>query len=186
MPSGGRVAISPGPPVDQFGCRGEIPGGAGSIPGAFGCGCRGPQQPQRIDTEVPGLRGSCGAAQCGRRGPVVPGELRGLLVAALRLPGEAAGEAQVAEQDRQPVRLVAPGGLGGRPADGTAQFVGDVVVRRAPRACVVGGIRAEGSADLQTPAEVAGVGLGGLIGLVQPLGAILADGLQRAVAGAAR
>ena len=85
-------------------------------------------------------------------------QLGGLLVPGLRFAGQAAGEGQLGQRDRQLVRLrLAPGGPR-RPAQRGAQLVGRLVERRPPGP-VVTGRRPEPGGGVQAPAQVPGGGL---------------------------
>ena len=104
-PAAGAVAMRPGPAIDQLGIPGEVGRRAGPITRAQRCVGRGPTQPQCLVAEMPRLRGAGGAAQGVGGGQVVRGKVGCLLVAPLRLAGHAAGEGQVRQADRQPVRV---------------------------------------------------------------------------------
>ena len=132
------------------------------------------------------LRGACGAAQGVGGGQVVRGKLGRLLITPLRLAGHAAGEAQLGQTDRQPVRLRAVSSISRRPGQRTPQLVGDLIERGPPGTGELAGRELESSALIQAPTQVARECLDRLACVLEPLDAVLADGFQGAVASPAR
>ena len=127
------MAISPGARPHHLGGLGQVRGRAGPVTRADGRVGRGLEQPERVVAEVPGLGRARGAAQRGGRLAGVRRELRGLLVPPLGLAGQAAGEGQLGQRDRQPVRLRPSLGVSRRPAQRGAQLVGQLVERPTAR-----------------------------------------------------
>src|SRR3954447_14115199 len=135
---------------------------------------------------MPRLRGARRTAQGSGGGQVVSGKFGRLLTASLRLTGKAAGEAEVGQTDRQPVRLRAVVSISLRPGQRTSQIGGDLIERGPPATGELPRAEFEGGALIQAPTQMAGECLGRLACLVEPLGAVLADGFQGTVAGPAR
>ena len=158
-PSGRLRGHHPPGTVDQLGSLGEIHGRGGPVPGAKRSISRGPVQPERVIAEMPGLGRARGVAQRGGRGAMASGQPGGLLVPPLRLAGQAPGEAQLGQPDRQPIRLGAGLNVASRPAQRGAQLVGDLIERGAPGADVITGRHPESRASVQTPAQVTGQSL---------------------------
>src|SRR5882757_9963356 len=112
---GGHAGHQSWTPNDQLRRPGQVDGGGGPVTGAQrGIGGRAVQS-ERLVTVLPGLRRPCRVVQRGGGGAVIGGEVGRLLVSPLRLAGQAAGEAQLGEPDRQAVRLRAVCSVADRP-----------------------------------------------------------------------
>ena len=187
LPGRGRGRDQARAAIDQLGVPGEVAGRAGPVTGAQRGIGRGPAQPQRLVAELSRLRSARRVAQRRGGGRVVGGELGGLLVPPLRLAGQAAGEAQLGQPDRQPVRLRAV--LGSSAAQPSAPRNSSATWSNA-RPPGTGGLASDASSRAalgrQAPAQVPDERLDRLARVVEPIGAVLADRLQRAVAGPAR
>src|SRR5215470_11197617 len=117
--------------------------------------------------------------------PLIRGQPGSLLEPDLRLLGVPAVEAELAQKRRQPVRLVAQVRHADRPAQGTAHVVRDLVVRLPPTDPALPGT-VETFGHLTTPAQVTGACLARLARVLQPLDAVLPDGLHGPVSRAVR
>ncbi len=142
-------------------------------------------QPERFVSGQLRLGRARGPVQRGGGQVVVRGELGRLLVAQLRLARHPAPVAQRREHGRHVVRR-GPVARPVRTPDGGAQLVGELVEPGTPLGALDVAGREQRRALLLRPLQVPGVGLDQLPGVVEQLGAVLAHGLQRAVAGAVR
>jgi hypothetical protein len=124
--------------------------------------------------------------QSGRRGFAVRGELRRLLVASLGLAERPAGEAQVGQHDRQPMRLRAVLSSVSRPAQRTPQLIGDLIERRPPATDIFAGVCFKRGSGVQAPAQVTRRRRDGLANIIQSIEAVLPDRFQGAVASSGR
>ena len=133
-PAGGRVVIRPGARLTSRrpgrGPSPRRPGHPRGRPRRPRPAAAGARRRRSAGTWPRPRRQRSAAAACAG----VRRELRGLLVPPLRLAGQAAGEAQLGQRDRQPVRLRLAPGAGRRPAQRGAQLVGQLIERRPPGA----------------------------------------------------
>ena len=187
-PAGGRTEMMPGPAPDQLGGSGEVHAGARAVarPQRSLGGQRA--QPQGLVAELAALGRAGRQPERGRALGVVGRQLGGELVAALGLAGAAAGEAQLGEQQRQPVRRVPLVGDVAHAWQGLPGLDRDHV-EVGPPGVALGAVDDRGIHPLgrgQDPGQVTGVELRLLAGVLDHRGAVLADRLQGAVARAAR
>ncbi len=171
-----------GEPVGGGGGRRQVLGGAGGIPRPAGGLPGRTMQAEHVIAEHPAPGHPGGVPERRGLGGGVAGERGRLFVPLLGLAEQVAGEGQLGHGQGKTVRFRPPLQAIGRPGQGGPEVVDDRVEPGSP--VHLGASPEDGRAG-QAPAQVPGARLGQLAALDEPLGPVLADGLQRLVPGAA-